>query len=88
MICISIYPGIFYPEIHSSEISVPFCLQILSVPEMCIFAELHLDSEVMSSFFAFLLIITKKRARGNLLSTKFQNSALLFTFNDETPATA
>lgn len=70
------------------DLSPILCLQILSVPEICIFAELHLDSEVMSSFFAFLLIITKKRARGNLLSTKFQNSALLFTFNDETPATA
>lgn len=70
------------------DLSPILCLQILSVPEICIFAKLHLDGEVMSSFFAFLLIITKKRARGNLLSTKFQNSALLFTFNDETPATA
>lgn len=37
-------------------------------------------TEVVSLFFAFLLIIAKKQTHGNLLSTKFQNWALLFAF--------
>lgn len=54
--------------------------QISSVLKMCVSAESHLVTEIISLFFAFLLITAKKWTHEYLLSKKFQNWELLFTF--------